>query len=461
MYRRTICLSVLLTAGMGLLTAGPSMGASLPDEVSRLLADHPQLERAAAALQRAKYGEDEALSRFLPRVSVSGDAGYEHTNSPATRAAGGDLSTSRYSGRVAAELNLFDGFGSTANRDEARYGTRIAEQEARRVRQQVLLEAARSYLDVMRQSDLLRLSRSNEEAIKRQLDLEDERVRRGSGIAVDVLLAKSRLQVSKERRTLVETRLSDAESRYEQVFGAFPETGSLEAPVLPRAALPESYEAAVGELSSTHPAVLGSQRRIDQANQARRGARSGYYPRLDLVAQNNWEDDVDGVDGTRRDYALMARVKWELFSGFETKARVAEAAAAYSEAVQEARQVERESREGLETAWHQMSSTGERVALLANAVTIAAEVYDARKKLRDAGKETSLNVLDAENELLNACINFVNADFENRVSVYQVLSAMGRLEAETLTDPGAGSGTSLAQQLPDSARACGITGPGR
>ena len=184
-------------------------------------------------------------------------------------------------------------------------------------------------------------------------------------------------------------------------------------------------------------------------------ARSGFFPKVDLVGQHNWEDDVDGVSGTRRDQAVMARVTWELFSGFKTKSRVAQAAAEYSAAVENARFIDRKAREEVALAWHQMGSAAQRRDLLANAVTIAAEVFAARQKLLEAGQESPLNVLDAENEKLNACINLVNADFEYRVSVYRVLFTVGRLGREVAGTAGE-VGPSLAESLPESAEACGF-----
>ena len=71
----------------------------------------------------------------------------------------------------------------------------------------------------------------------------------------------------------------------------------------------------------------------------------------------------------------------------------------------------------------------QRVQLLENAVNIAAEVFTARKKLREAGKETVINVLDAENEVINAQINYTSATFDERISIYQLMLAMGRLNA--------------------------------
>ena len=76
--------------------------------------------------------------------------------------------------------------------------------------------------------------------------------------------------------------------------------------------------------------------------------------------------------------------------------------------------------------------TRQRVDLLENAVNIAAEVFDARRQLREAGKETVINVLDAESEIFNARINFVNASYEELLATYQLLLAMGQLSLARL-----------------------------
>ncbi len=446
-----------------MLSAGAN-AESLEQELRGLLKDHPQLSASMALVRAAKQGEGIAEAGFYPTVTITGDGGYEHTDSVATRLRGKDLSTSRYSNSLSLTWNVFNGYLSTAQRESARLDTRIAEQSERRTMQALILESASTYLDVLRQNDLRRLAVSNEKTIMSQLELEDERVKRGSGVAVDVLLAKSRLQVSKERRTKIETALADAHSRYSQIFGHPALVAGMTSPTLPVAMLPGSLADAVVSIDKDNPAILTSRRRIDRASQVRRGAKAGYYPKLDIVARHNWEDDVDGVAGDRRDYTFVGRVTWEIFSGFATRSRLSKAAEDYSAAVQNARHILRKSREELELAWHQYTSTGERRGLLANAVVIAAEVFEARKTLREVGSETILNVLDAENELLNACINLVNADFENRVSVYRVLFAMGRLEADTVLNASSGGdsgvGKSLSEISPESAQACRFSATG-
>ena len=83
-------------------------------------------------------------------------------------------------------------------------------------------------------------------------------------------------------------------------------------------------------------------------------------------------------------------------------------------------------------SWQALLTVRQRLELLENAVNIATEVFESRKTLREAGKETVINVLDAEGEIFNAQINFAAASYDERVAIYQLLLAMGRLNAQYL-----------------------------
>jgi len=94
--------------------------------------------------------------------------------------------------------------------------------------------------------------------------------------------------------------------------------------------------------------------------------------------------------------------------------------------------VTREVSQEVETSWNELMTSRERVDLLENAVALAAEVFDSRRRLRDTGRETALNVLDAENELYNARINLVGATFDARRASYRLLQGTGALTPRTL-----------------------------
>ena len=90
--------------------------------------------------------------------------------------------------------------------------------------------------------------------------------------------------------------------------------------------------------------------------------------------------------------------------------------------------MQRETREDVQLAWDRLSTARKRAELLKNAVNIATEVYGARQKLSDVGKETLINVLDAQSEVFTAEIDAVDAEYDSFIAVYRLLLAIGQLQ---------------------------------
>ena len=137
------------------------------------------------------------------------------------------------------------------------------------------------------------MARVNENAIKIQLQLDDERVRRGGGIAVDALLAKTRLQLARERIVQLRGTLAEARARYRQVFGHPTNISEMKDLNLALAALPRDLESAAATSKSTNPALLASKSEAEIAGRSVTVAKSDYYPKIDLVVLGNRENDVD------------------------------------------------------------------------------------------------------------------------------------------------------------------------
>jgi adhesin transport system outer membrane protein len=124
---------------------------------------------------------------------------------------------------------------------------------------------------------------------------------------------------------------------------------------------------------------------------------------------------------------------WKLFDGFATRANVEQTAYDYQASRDDHHTSVRSAVEATRLAWQQLLTARQRVELLESAVNIADEVFQARASLREAGNETVINVLLAEDEVNNARINLTIARYDALLAVYQLLLATGRLNLQTLT----------------------------
>ena len=423
----------VLALALWVVAGVPSLAQSLEEELQGLITGNPEILARRKNLESNLKGVDRAFAGYLPKVDASGETGPEHIDSPLLRRTNqSEWNKVKQVGAITVTQNLFNGFSTPSEVKSARLDVEVAEFTLTGTRQDVLFRGTRAYIDVLRQKRLIELARLDESTIKRQLNLEDERVRRGAGIAVDVLQAKSRLQLAKERLVSFEGALQNAVARYIQVFGHAPDLERMVEPAPPEDLLPQDLDEGLKIADRENPLINSSRATVEVARERRRAARAEYYPTVDVVAGANYENDVDLVEGERRDYSVVLRATWNLFNGFATRAGVAQAAFDYRASQDNHETAVRRVFEETRFAWHELMTARQRVELLENAVNIAAEVFAARRRLREAGRETVINVLDAEDEVYIARINLTDATADARIAVYRVLQGMGRLDAGEL-----------------------------
>ncbi|MDP6573384.1 MAG: TolC family protein [Rhodospirillales bacterium] len=415
--------------------ASPSFGRSLEKELAGLLLDHPQINASQKAVETSRAQIKQALAEFLPRVGMSSSIGPEITDGPSQRNRGldrGAIAQTGISTSVTVTQGLFSGYSTASLVRTARLNKWLSLMTLDGTRQGVLLEGINSYINVLRQKRLIELARLNETNIQNQLNLEDERVQRGSGIAVDILQAKSRLQLAKERRINFEGGLKDAVSTYIQVFDHPPGLSEMLDPIPPVGILPTSVEEALETALKNNPALGSASATSEVARERRRSVMAQYFPTVDLVTTWTYEKNKAAVIGTSREYSMLLQVNWDLFTGLSTRETLAQVAFDYGASKDNHRFIARRVIEQTKLSWQGLLTVSNRLELLENAVNIAAAVFESRRKLREAGKETVINVLDAESEIFNAQTSYTSASYDRRLSVYQILLALGQLTTEHL-----------------------------
>lgn len=425
---------VLAVLGFCLVLGRPGAEArDLNEELRGLLDYNPQIEEARQRLRAAGEAVDESFAGFLPSVDLFGEAGYQSADTQDRRdARQGAFEDDQNTVRATLTQKVFDA-GATQNlTDAARAREDAADKVLDGTQQNLLFRGASAYLNVLRQHRLRDLARINQETIREQLDLENERVRRGSGLKVSVLQAKARLQLAKEERVAIERRFRTAVARYTQVFGHAPNLAGMSEPEPIKEKLPRSEDAALAAARQMSPQLAQAQAQARAAAEQRDAARSGFFPTVDFVVEGLRSENEAGDPGVDREARALVRLNWNLFNGFATSSAVERASHEHSAAMERVHNVSRTIDEQVRVAWSDLEQSREQARLLANAVNIAAEVFEARKRLRAAGKETALNVLDAERELNDARIRHLSAQFDARIAAYQVLLATGQLTPERL-----------------------------
>ena len=422
-----------------------SHAQTIEQMLSTLTLNHPQVRSAIKSVASSKQEIKKAASGFLPTVNIASDFGPETIDSPTTRSAndGKKWQRSKQTTTLTVTQNLFQGFEDTAATRTARLNKLISETTLKKTSQDIMMAGASVFIDVLRQTQLLELATQNEETIQIQLNLEDERVQTGSGIAIDLLQAKSRLQLAKERRVRFEGDMKNSITRYIQVFNEAPDIEKIIEPMPTADLIPNSLEAATRIALSENPQIRNKDQQIAVARERKRSARSDLFPSLDFVSKFNYEKHNNGTIGTRRDASFLLQANWNLFTGLTSRANIAQASYDYAASQDDYEFMVRKVNESTRIAWQNLNTSRERLNQLENAVNIASEVFDSRQKLRAAGKDTVINVLDAKSEIINARINLTRASFKEREAIYALLLAMGRLDHREIASADQGAGDTL------------------
>ncbi len=412
-----------------------SYAQSMVDELEGLLQSHPLIKAKTNLTAGSAEAITAARSGYLPTIKLTGDAGPEYVNSPTRRNTEGEAF---FKGRETVGLvvtqRLFDGYATDSSVEAAKLTRDYYQSDLRDTRQSAMLQGIRAYLNVLRFNRLIQLAHENERKVQDQMNLEDERVIKGSGIASDVLAAKQRLQMAKEARVDFEGQFLVWTATYQQLYGHAPEVGGMIDPPLPSSLLPPDLDSAVQQAETNNPTVEMSRKGVEIAEQRRIGAESGYYPSLDLIGRANYENDKNATLGVRRDWSVLLTATWELFSGFKTQAAVAQATFQQAAARDSRSFSGRAASEQARTAWYTLRSARERTILLENAAVMAEEVWaNTRQRQEKGGNATVQDVLDEEMRINDAKIKHANAYYDMVLAGYALLSAMGELEMDNIS----------------------------
>jgi outer membrane protein len=421
------------------LLSGTSGAAAetLADVLTKAYQNNPQLNSQRAFVRQTGEQVNIALSGYQPKVSVTASGGPQYTDSKFSNVA--TRQRDRLNGGsvgVTATQPLFDGF-RTPNQVQAAEGNVAAAREVLRVMtQQVLVDATTAYMDVMRDSVVAQLQRHNVEMLEEQLRHTRQRLMVREVTTTDVSQTESRLAGARWQRLAAESALNSSRASYRRVIGE-EQTEKLAPPSTIDSLAPAHLEEAVAEALKVNPSVLAAQLGIDIAAVQVKIAEGALYPtaKLDLSAQQAWSPMV-GVD---RQFSASAFVTLSvpIYQGGAEYASIRESKEALGQKRFDLDRVRDQIRAGVVEAWGQLVSTKGQIEAAQAQTKAARDALNGVLQEVRAGQRTTLDVLNAQQELVNAQATLAATQRDRVVTSYTLLAAVGRLEPEVLRLPSA------------------------
>lgn len=420
-------LGLLASAG----AAGSLRAETLEDALVKAYRSNPTLLAKRAELRATDEGVPQARSGYRPTVVFLGDAG---RNSLETKTRLGEIrrSLDPRSLTLDAVQPLYLGGRTEAEINAAENLVQAGRADLQVTEQKVMLDAATAYLNVLRDTSEVDLNLNNERVVAKQLEAARNRFEVGEVTRTDVAQAEARLAQAKADRVAAEGNLVASRSVYRDVIGDLPDKLAWPEPA-PR--IPEAEANALDLAAKANPTILVA----DFAERASRDqidvARSTLFPKIQLHGTVSQDYDTSTLADRQTSGTILAELTVPLYqSGAEY------AAVRRNKQVAGQRRLELDAARRLvfdqvTQAWEALVTARARGAALASQVTAAQAALEGVQQEAEVGLRTTLDVLDAEQELFTAQVNAVQARRDEYVAGFQLKSTVGELTAELLGLP--------------------------
>ena len=340
-----------------------------------------------------------------------------------------DVSYNHYTNSLKLTQNIFNGFSTTHKIDYQEARILSAAYHYLENANDIAFQMVGAYLDVIRSYKLLENAKENvlinEKIYKDVQSLYDQGLTTKSEmtkIYASLSLAKSNLTVQKNNTI-------DKEFRLKRLLGRDIDISDFTLPTL-NYAMPESKERAIMYAISNNPSILVSNFNIKGAQALYKEKKSNFYPKIDLEVEqvfNDVNDKLNGFDMPDDRLKAYVTLSWNLYKGGAHTADIQKSKSTINKEVEIQRDLKRQTIEGLELSWSAYHMLGEQLEELYKYYEYSQETLDSYQSEYEMGRRTLLDLLSAQNDLVNSKSQIINAQMDKLFAQYRILDAMGIL----------------------------------
>lgn len=412
---------------------------NLQEALDRAFQTNPILDAQRTEIGVAHEQLSQARGARAPRVDLSASAGYESLDSNQPIAFGiGDRPIS--TAQLQATIPIYTGGRIDAGIDQAQAGILAAGAQFDGAAQDLILNVVTAYVDVLRDREAILIRANSVALLEEQLRAATDRFEVGFATRTDVKQAEARQQGARASLAGAEAQLQASLSIYEVFVGQA--AGDL-VPVADAPALPASFEAALETALSENPDLKALRQSERVAEQAVRSAKGETRPSVSIVGTAGVQETY-GIEATAisptmgtitlpednyRDtnLSLFAQASVPLFQGGVLRSRVRTARLQKEQARLQTINAERQIAASIAQAWYSNIAADQAITASELQVEAAEIAYEGAQEELGVGTRTTLDVLDQEQQLLEARLGLINARRDSYVAAHQLLRAMGRL----------------------------------
>jgi outer membrane protein len=391
---------------------------------------NPQLNSQRAIVRQTDEGVPQALAGYRPRFNATAQAGNEFTW---TEVEGGGKTRSYTQPRsitVTGQQTLFNGF-QTGNRTRAAESQVFAARETLRVIEQtVLLDAATAYMNVLRDAAILEVQRSNVRVLGETLRQTRDRFNVGEVTRTDVAQSQAQLAAGQSQMLAAESNLTTSNATYRRVIGSEP---SRLAPGMPVDRLsPRTLAGAIDAGVAANPAVTAAMYGVDVAQLQVKVSEGALYPTVTLQGQVTRAHEPQPAIKEQFNASILAIATIPLYQGGGEYSIIRQSKELLGQRRLDLATTRDQARATVVQAWGQHEAAKAQIQAAQEQVTASEVALNGVREEARVGQRTTLDVLNAQQALVNARVSLVTAQRDRVVASYTLLSAVGRLSPEVL-----------------------------
>ena len=401
--------------------------------------NNPTLNAQRAAVRATDENVPQALSGYRPRISITASGG-EQSLSSTTKVTSTNPSTyqtqsgynSPVSAGVTASQTLFNGF-QTANRTrQAESQVQAARETLRSTEQSVLLNAVTAYMNLLRDTAIFDLQKRNVEVLQEQLRQVRDRFNVGEVTRTDVAQSESRLASGRSQVLTAESNFKTSGAVYRQIIGSNP--GRLSAGTPVDRFSPPNLSGAVGAAGANHPSVTTAQYNIDIAQLQVKVAEGALYPTLSVQGNFTKNYLASGNLNTMESYnaSVLGQLSVPIYQGGAEYSLIRQAKETLGQRRIDADTAREQVRQIVVQAWGQLDAAKANIEATQAQVQATEIALNGVREEARVGQRTTLDVLNAQQELVNARVALVSAQRDRVVASYTLLAGVGRLAPQVL-----------------------------
>jgi len=405
----------------------PAYSQTLKDAMAAAYLNNPDLQAQRASLKALDETISQARSGWRPSVIASGRYGYRDSETVATFAANGNTNPRDVS--VELRQPVFNSMQTVNSTGEAQNNVNAGRAQLVNTEQRILLDSVTAYMSVVRDIAVLELTINNVSVLKRQLEASEDRFRVGEITRTDVAQSKARLSRSVSEKIRSEATLSASRAAFKKTVGMSP--ANLEQPAnLP--AMPASEAAALQMARAHNPELLAAIFTEKAARYNVKRQYGGLGPSVEVVGRvsKSWESSSTTDRSTIKE--VLAQVTLPLYQSGTVSSNIRQSRQVENQRRLETVSTERNLEEQVRNAWENYREATARIASSEDQVMANNIALEGVRQEAEVGSRTTLDVLDAEQELLDSRVNLARAKSDQHVAAYTMLMVIGKLTSEEM-----------------------------